>query len=139
MLNKIKYDDEGGNLTRLFDPEQMSFILYDEFLVKYKGKIPIKDGWKKWERQDVKKYFDEYKDVTEEFSRKNACDIIKKIAGANIVEYIDGGFIKHENMLSLRNRFHIYTNRELPESILRENRWEIFNFDINFHKKESLN
>lgn len=139
MLNKIKYDDEGGNLPHLFDPEQLSFLLYDEFLVKYKGKIPIKDGLDEWEWQDVKKYFDEYKDVAEEFSRKNACDIVQKITGAEIVEYIDGGFIKHEDMLTLRNRFHINTDRELPESTLRENRWEIFNFDINFHKKESFN
>ena len=135
MLMSIKYEDEGGSLERLYDPEKLSFILYDEFLVKYKGKIPVREVV---DKESTIKYMEEFLEVTKDFSIKHGQHIIKYIFDAESVEYIDSKFIINDSVIGIRNRFDIHIDRKMPRSFLMEHRRETYNFDINFYKKEDV-
>jgi len=132
----ILYEDEGGTLERLYDPEKLSFILYDEFLVKYKGKIPVREVV---DKESTIKYMEDYLEITKDFSIKHGQHIIKRIFDAESVEYIDGEFIINDSVIGIRHRFDIHIDRKMPGSSLWEHRRETYNFDINFYKKEDMN
>jgi len=121
------------------DAEELSVILYDEMMAKYKDEIPIIPAIEDRTKDNVNQFFSEYLDVSSKFSKKEGCEILKKINSAIRVEWVDSGYLQPENCITVRNVFRIILEEDTMLDGQKMVKGITYNFDLNFWNKKVFN